>query len=459
MKRKTTLYTAGLLLLALLMINLTLSSALAQEGDFTDTFDGQETSGWEYSVGTQLSEGNLVIPPHNFAARFGAWSGMSLDLRLMVTGPGEFIVNYSFTDQSRYSLHFAPNEVWLERSKGDSTANLAFTPTDLLSAGNWTDLRVAVADGRHEISLDGSLILEATDPDPLPAGGFLLQAEGERTATIDSMQVSAGATSLPAPGLENPAEEPLPEAQVPAPAGPEPGNQGPPNQGNGTLDDLLAAFLDRGASQVDLGTFVGNLLLAALSSFILSRVYIHWGSSLSNRRKFAANFILITITTTFIILVVRSSVALSLGLVGALSIVRFRTAIKEPEELAYLFFAIGLGIGLGDNQRMITLVALAVGIILIGLMRIFRRSHADVNLHLTITDHNPDKLTFDQIIETVETHCAKWKLIRFDEGREVLEAAFLVEFEDIADLSRAKAAFSASTDSLEITFLDNRGVE
>ena len=53
--------------------------------------------------------------------------------------------------------------------------------------------------------------------------------------------------------------------------------------------------------------------------------------------------------------------ALSLGLVGALSIVRFRTAIKEPEELAFLFFAIGLGIGLGDNQRLITLLALAAG--------------------------------------------------------------------------------------------------
>ena len=458
MIRNRMLRTAGFCI-ALLFISLIQTPAFAQDGGFTETFDGPDINGWEFSPGAQLTDGNLVISPHNFAARFGTWAGMSLDLRLMVVGSGDLIVNYSFTDQSRYSLHLAPDEVWLERSMGASNTNLAFSPSDSLSLGNWTDLRVAVANGRHEVSIDGSLILEATDPDPLPAGGFLLQAEGERTATFDSMQVSINAAAQPVSGPANPVDEPRSEAQALTPTGFDSSSQVVPQQGPGTIDELLAGLLDRGSNQIDLGTFVGNLLLAALTSFILSRVYIHWGSSLSNRRKFAANFILITITTTFIILVVRSSVALSLGLVGALSIVRFRTAIKEPEELAYLFFAIGLGIGLGDNQRMITLVALAVGISLIGLMRLFRRSHADVNLHLTITDHNPDKLSFDQIIEAVETHCAKWKLMRFDEGREVLEAAFLVEFEDIADLSQAKAAFSALTDSLEITFLDNRGVE
>ena len=122
------------------------------------------------------------------------------------------------------------------------------------------------------------------------------------------------------------------------------------------------------ASPTELSTFVINLALAVLLSYILSLVYIHWGSSLSNRRRFAANFMLITVTTTFIILVVRSSVALSLGLVGALSIVRFRAAIKEPEELAYLFFAIGIGIGLGDNQRLITVLAMVAAILILGAM-------------------------------------------------------------------------------------------
>jgi hypothetical protein len=69
-----------------------------------------------------------------------------------------------------------------------------------------------------------------------------------------------------------------------------------------------------------------------------------------------------------VIAVVQSSLALSLGLVGALSIIRFRTPIKEPEELAYLFLAIGLGLGLGANQRLITVLVFAVILAYMGLV-------------------------------------------------------------------------------------------
>ena len=56
---------------------------------------------------------------------------------------------------------------------------------------------------------------------------------------------------------------------------------------------------------------------------------------------------LITMTTMLIISIVKSSLALSLGLVGALSVIRFRAAIKEPEELTYLFLTIAIGLGFG----------------------------------------------------------------------------------------------------------------
>jgi hypothetical protein len=201
-----------------------------------------------------------------------------------------------------------------------------------------------------------------------------------------------------------------------------------------------------------------NLALAALFAFILGQAYIYWGASLSNRRAFAANFLLITVTTTFIILVVRSSVALSLGLVGALSIVRFRAAIKEPEELAYLFFAIGIGIGLGDNQRLLTTLALIAGLILVGLMHIFRRGTADVNLHLTIAGSGEAHLDLERLMQTLQQHCTKARLMRFDETGERMEASFLVELRRLDDLQAARAALRQLAPGLEITFLDNRGV-
>ena len=154
----------------------------------------------------------------------------------------------------------------------------------------------------------------------------------------------------------------------------------------------------------------------------------------------------------------RSSIALSLGLVGALSIVRFRTAVKEPEELAYLFFAIGLGIGLGDNQRLVTMLAFAVAIIILGLMRLLRKPHADVNLHLSVASYHPQKIDLEQMMSVLKPHCSKLKLLRFDENEKTLEMSFVVEFRKVSNLSEAKTAIRELSGTAEITFLDNKGI-
>jgi ABC-type branched-subunit amino acid transport system permease subunit len=97
-------------------------------------------------------------------------------------------------------------------------------------------------------------------------------------------------------------------------------------------------FLTTSTPKVYLMQFVINLIIAALLAHFLKKIYIRYGKAVSNRARFASNFFLMVTTTMLIISIVKSSLALSLGLVGALSIVRFRTAIKEPEELAVLFF-------------------------------------------------------------------------------------------------------------------------
>lgn len=100
---------------------------------------------------------------------------------------------------------------------------------------------------------------------------------------------------------------------------------------------------------LDLLGFARNIALGALLALLLERVYTTCGHSLSNRQVFARNFFLLAMTTTLIITIVQSSLALSLGLIGALSIVRFRSAIKEPEELAYIFLSISIGLGMGGQ--------------------------------------------------------------------------------------------------------------
>jgi hypothetical protein len=107
-------------------------------------------------------------------------------------------------------------------------------------------------------------------------------------------------------------------------------------------------------------TILVNLGLVLILGQILVWHYQRFAPVLSNKRKFSRVFVFIAATTMLVITVVQRSLALSLGLVGALSIIRFRTPIKEPEELAYLFLAIGLGLGLGANQQFVTCLVFAV---------------------------------------------------------------------------------------------------
>ncbi len=217
-------------------------------------------------------------------------------------------------------------------------------------------------------------------------------------------------------------------------------------------------FLATQSAQIPIASFILNLFIAAFLSFILSRVYIIYGESLSNRRMFARNFMLIAMTTMLVIAIVKSSLALSLGLVGALSIVRFRAAIKEPEELAYLFLAIGIGLGFGADQRLITVIAFFIIVSIICLKRFSHKFQDNQNLYLTISSKNPGKVELEGIVQILKKHCTGVNLKRFDETKDVLEASFIVEFSDFDNLSKVKLELQKLSDSSKVTFLDNKGI-
>ena len=114
---------------------------------------------------------------------------------------------------------------------------------------------------------------------------------------------------------------------------------------------------------LDLNNFLISLLSATLLSFLIQVFYLRYSSTLSSKIEFSKNFVMLGITTTIVITIVKSSLALSLGLVGALSIVRFRAAIKEPEELVFLFLIIATGLGCGAGQIKITAIGIVFSLI------------------------------------------------------------------------------------------------
>ena len=139
---------------------------------------------------------------------------------------------------------------------------------------------------------------------------------------------------------------------------------------NNELNDLLVDrnslnFFLNEAIQINTTTFLISLICSVILCFFIQLTYIKFASALSSRSQFAKNFVVLGITTCIIIMIVKNSIALSLGLVGALSIVRFRAAIKEPEELVYLFLVIAVGLGCGAGQLKITVIGTLFSLILI----------------------------------------------------------------------------------------------
>jgi len=215
-------------------------------------------------------------------------------------------------------------------------------------------------------------------------------------------------------------------------------------------------FLASQSVAVPLDAFAVNLVIAAILSLVLSYIYVRHGKALSNRRAFAQNFILITMTTMLVITIVKSSLALSLGLVGALSIVRFRTAIKDPEELSYLFLAIGAGVGLGADQRLVTVVAFSIIMGVIVARSYIKRGEDNQNLFLTVASPNIPRGTIERIIGILKKHCPVVNLKRFSETKESAEALFFVEFEDSERLIKVKDELRTINENIKITFIDTK---
>jgi hypothetical protein len=159
-----------------------------------------------------------------------------------------------------------------------------------------------------------------------------------------------------------------------------------------------------------------------------------------------------------VISIVKSSLALSLGLVGALSIVRFRAAIKEPEELSYLFLIIGAGLGFGANQRLITLTAfvLIFGILIV--QNVFGRRTESENLYLTVTNAAEKKLDATDIVSILNRHCTRIQMTRFVEDEDMMEATFLIKFDSFDAFNTCKLELQSLDEGIKLNFLERHGL-
>ena len=176
---------------------------------------------------------------------------------------------------------------------------------------------------------------------------------------------------------------------------------------------------------------------------------------ISNRKQFAWNLILIALTTTLVISIVKSSLALSLGLVGALAIVRFRTAIKEPEELNYLFVSIASGLGMGANQVLITFIAVFLIGFLLFLKKKYISSVKSENLNLVISYDSNIEIEIDRIIEALNGSCELVNIKRFEKSNDLVELMAELKLKTNNSFLKLQSNISNINKNISIIFIDN----
>ncbi len=212
-------------------------------------------------------------------------------------------------------------------------------------------------------------------------------------------------------------------------------------------------YLQEFSATINLQEFIVNLIVTAVLALVIRWFYTRFGSSISNRQKFAINFIPLALTTFLIISVIKSSLALSLGLVGALSIVRFRAAIKDPEELTYLFLTIGIGLVTGANKPVLAILATACILPLVYLNKRISRSEFKQEDRMFVNIQT-DILNLEQISQILTDHFDFVELKRMDQGGQLLDLSYVCNVESLEKLDQVRLGIASLSDRTTISFVD-----
>ncbi len=196
-------------------------------------------------------------------------------------------------------------------------------------------------------------------------------------------------------------------------------------------DIFKKSFLEGyAASQIDAAEIILCMLITVLIATYIFMIYRILNKNSFYNKNFNLSLIALAVITAAIILTIQSNIVISLGMVGALSIVRFRTAIKDPMDLVFLFWSISIGIICGAGFAIIAVVA---SIVVTAVVLLFERMSVGrpaVILLVNCSDYKAEK----QIMEIVQTNCNMSKVKARNLTKSKLDMAIEVKTDKEAQL-------------------------
>ena len=157
-------------------------------------------------------------------------------------------------------------------------------------------------------------------------------------------------------------------------------------------------------------TILLSLVLALAAGLFIAWIYRRNYRGVMYSNNFTLTLVMMTLITCPVVMCIRESIQLSMGMVGALSIVRFRTAVKDPLDTAYMFWALTMGILLGAGQFFLTACAVVgIGLLLTVLVHIQSRG---VNSYLLVVRMGDDaERQANQLVNSLRTQQLKSKTV------------------------------------------------
>lgn len=218
---------------------------------------------------------------------------------------------------------------------------------------------------------------------------------------------------------------------------------------------LKKSFLEGyGSVNIDFAAVVMCMIITVLIAAYIFMVYRMMNRRAFYNRNFNLSLIALAVITAAIILTIQSNIVISLGMVGALSIVRFRTAVKDPMDLVFLFWSISVGIICGAGFAVVAVVASVVITVIILLCDRMPVGTAAVILLVNSADYR----TESRIMEVVERHCSSYQVKARNLTRDKLNMAIEVKtgeggklVEEMMDLESVISASLVDHDG-EVTF-------
>ena len=172
-----------------------------------------------------------------------------------------------------------------------------------------------------------------------------------------------------------------------------------------TFNDIFKSSFLENVSSVSLLDMALALVLAFGLGLFIFYVYKKTFSGVMYSSSFGVTLIALTMITTVVILAVTSNVVLSLGMVGALSIVRFRTAIKEPLDIAFLFWSIAVGIVLAAGMIPLAVIgSVVIGVIL--LVFVNKKTHTNPYILVLSCEDHAAELQAAEFLQQNTLRCA-----------------------------------------------------